>query len=619
VVRAWEASGRTAVPGDPAAAIRARVASLGPRAEALLGAAAVVGTRFEFELARAVSGLSGHDAMAALDAALDARLVDEDGRGHHFHHALGRDAIVQSLSPERRRALHAAVADALEERAAQPDAEPASEVIAWHRREAGQADRAVRHLVAAGHRAAERAGLAEASACFGAALEILDRDGAPADGGPERLEVLDALGRVQLALGELSGASRSFAAAAAAGGGDPPRLEQRARSRRLGALALAAGGLLSLADAELDAGLADAGAGAPDEVPALLHLRAQLRWHDGRHAEAIEAAEACAEAAARTGDADLLARGHDLAALARALGGRALPPLDDATRPEDRRRQDKAPEHPVDVHLVLWDRDLVAGPGREAVERCAAAMLERARQRGAPEAAASALLAQGTAALAAGTLDVAEAALRDALALFREAGASLGEALALERLGTAVGLGGRLDQGMDLVAHGVVAAERGLLRRHALTRLHAAEARNRLAAGAVYSAEDAIREGSESAARHGECVACDAAFRPEVVRVALARGRVAEAEAEAGQLEELARARGARGLAAVARLARGRVLAAQGKTGEALRAIVEARAGFLATGLVYEAGRCVRLARRLGASDAAQADLDAIVIVDADA
>jgi len=252
------------------------------------------------------------------------------------------------------------------------------------------------------------------------------------------------------------------------------------------------------------------------------------------------------------------------------------------------------------VHLVLWDRDLLGDRGRAEVERAASLLLERARHRGAGETAASALLGRGTAALAAGRLDLAEASVREALGLFRKTGSALGEALALERLGTILTVRGRLEPGLEAISAGVVTAERGLLRRHALTRLHAAEARNRLAAGALYAAEDAAREASASAALHGECVACDAAFRPEVIRVALARGRIAEAETESSQLEVIARHHGGRGLGALARLSRARVLAAQGRATDALAALGEARADLVATGLELEAGRCVRLASRLG-------------------
>jgi hypothetical protein len=182
---------------------------------------------------------------------------------------------------------------------------------------------------------------------------------------------------------------------------------------------------------------------------------------------------------------------------------------------------------------------------------------------------------------------------------------------------------GLLAEGLDAIDEGIVAAERGVLRRHALVRLHATEARNRLAAGALYAAEDAVREASETAARHGDCVACDAAFRPEAVRVLLLRGRIAEAEQEAAQLEEIARACGGAALAAVARLARARVVAARGLPAEALADLTGARAAFLSAGHRSEAARCARLEVRLRGAGAPVPEevqgLAALVTVDADA
>ena len=102
------------VPADPVVALRARVTRLGPRAEALLSAAAVAGRRFDFEVVRPVSGLSAHDAVKTLEECLAARLLDEDGSGYLFRHDLVRETLYDGLSPSRRSALHAAVADALE-------------------------------------------------------------------------------------------------------------------------------------------------------------------------------------------------------------------------------------------------------------------------------------------------------------------------------------------------------------------------------------------------------------------------------------------------------------------------------------------------------------------------
>ncbi len=307
-------------------------------------------------------------------------------------------------------------------------------------------------------------------------------------------------------------------------------------------------------------------------------------------------------------------------ALARTLAGEPPPPVADAIRPADRRAQDVAPEHPVDVHLALWDRDLLGDRTCAELARAAATLTERARLREAPDALASGRYGEGVVALAAGQLDAAEALLRGAREAFAMAGSGLGEALSLERLGTLLAQAGRFEEASALLAEGVVLAERGMLRRHALTRLHVAEVRNRLAARLVGQAESAWREASESAARHGECMACDAVLRPEAVRVALAFGRVDEADAEARMLAEVSRQRGGRGLQAITRFARARVQAARGRTEDALVSLAQARAGFLAGGLRYEAARTARLEARLrGSLPEAWRSLDALVRVDADA
>jgi len=603
------------VPADPAVSLRARVTRLGARAESVLSAAAVVGRRFELDLVQAVSGLTAHDTIRTLDECVGARLVDDDGGGFLFRHDLVREALYEALSPARRATLHGGVADALEASRAALDR---PELLAHHRRRAGQADRALRHLAAAGHRAAARACLAEALGFHAEALELAPKAGAPAE---LRRELLDAAGRAQLALGEVAGAARSFAQAARIVAAERPHDGgPRARLHRLAAAALAAGGHVGAALEGVAAGLAAAGEGADEERAALLHLSAQLHFHEGRSAETLAAAGACAAAAERAGDADLLARSRDMAALAQGLEGGALPAIEDAIAHADRLAQDVAPEHPIDVHLALWDRDLLGDRTCAELARAAALLSERARQRLAPEAVASGRYGEGVVALAAGQLDAAEGLLRDARETFRELGAGMGEALALERLAALCAQLGRFDEAFTLLGDGVVLAERGMLRRHVLTRLHVTEVRTRLAAGIVGQAESALREASESAARHGECVTCDAVLRPEAARVAIAFGRLEEAEAEARALEDVARQRGGRGLLAIARHTRARVLAARGTPEDALVPLAQARAGYLASGLRYDAARTARLEARLrGSLPEAWAALDALVKVDLDA
>ena len=601
VARAFKESGHLALPDSPAAAVRSRVARLGPRVEALLAAAAVAGPRFDLDVIRPVSRLAGSDVMQALEACLEARLVDEEGGGYHFHHSLVREAIYESLPPGRRLELHRATADAIEAGAAAGrGAGEVSEALGFHRRAAEQFDQAFRQLAAAGHRAAARGGTGEALSFYLRALELADAAHAS---GEERLEIHESAGRVQLVLADLGGAGRTFRAIAemSGPGGWRPDPSHRARARHLEAMGLIAAGRPAEAEPLLEAALAETAGGPDDEAAAVLQVRTFLAWHagDGRHAVAL--AERWAAESTRIGDADGAGRARQVAAMCRgeaprepsaACAGAGAEGLDE----------------PFEVHLPLWERALHGDRPFSEVEAAASRLSEWARSCGVARTAAVARAAEGALALEGGRWDVAEAALRDAAEQARACGFALGEAFALERLGVLLTARGRIDEAQSLLGAGLVAAERAVLRRHALVRLHASLARNRLAAGAHYAAEEWLREASETSARHGDCAICDGLLRPEAVRVALARGRVAEAESEAAAFLDVAGRRQGRTLASLARLARGRVLGAQRRAGEALATLAEARQGFLAVGAAYEAARCLAAqARALGAAGEGQA------------
>ena len=591
LARAFQESGHVEVPEDPAAAVRERVARLGPNVMALLEPAAVAGRRFQFEVVRPAAGLDPPDALAALDQVLEARIVDEDGGGYHFHNSLVREAIYGALPAARRLSLHRAVADAIEARAlASPTGvEDAAEELAHHRRAGDQPERAFVHLVTSGRRASTRAGLREANAFFEAALELADAAGAS---GPQRFELLQALGDVSLAQAELPGAVRAFDTASAISdmSGWCPAPGQRVSARRGAAVALLLGGRLADARAQLEAALADAGTGQDEERAQALHLLSQIDWHAGRAGDALESARRSGEEAQRAGAWALASRANDMATLAAAALGPSTPAPPEPVAP--------CPEQPFEVHLALWECSLLGDRSLSDLAAGVSAFAARAAQRQAPSAIALARAMEGTLAARAAWFDIAEPAFREAQRIFHAAGSALGEVFAFDGLAALYTARGRVEEAMAVLGEAVLVAERSTFRLHALTRVHATLARNRLAAGAVYAAEDAVREASELIARHGECAVCHALFRPEVVRVSLARGHVAEAESDVAEFEALAGRRGGRGLGALARQARGRVLAARGEHREAAAAFLEAAEAFDSLGTRLEAARALSLAAR---------------------
>ncbi len=481
------------------------------------------------------------------------------------------------------------MADVIEAQAAASPTgiEGAAEALAHHRSRSEEPEKAFSHLLSAGHRAGSRTGLREALGFFEQALAIVESGRCRVERSV-LFELLEATGRAQLGLGDLAGVARTFEAAA---GLRPlkaeftPSSSQRALAMEWSALGFITGGNLSAAEERLMTGLAGA-VGPKDERSGILHLLSELRWHAGDYSAALEAAQRSTDEAHQAGDGEMAQAGRDLAALAqRSLGVEpaAFAPASGTVRC-----------HRVfDVHLAFWERDLAGDRPRRQIEAGVALYGEWARRRRSAPGEALARTMEGALALASARWDLAEAALRDAVVLQRSSGSALAEAFTLERLGILLTARGRVEEGMSVLAEGVIAAERGALRRHGLTRLNASLARNRLVAGAVYAAEDCIRQASETAARHGDCAVCDAHFRPAAIRVALARGRIGDAEAESAQLEAIAVRRGGRVFEAIARAARAQVLAAQGRWHEAHSAAEEARQVFLSVDAVFEAARCL--------------------------
>lgn len=218
---------------------------------------------------------------------------------------------------------------------------------------------------------------------------------------------------------------------------------------------------------------------------------------------------------------------------------------------------------------------------------------EQARRMGARRAVALCRCFAGALDFQEGRWEAADVALREAIDLYRKIGAASGEALSLQRLGVLETARGCLDEAMTSFDEGVLAAERAIMRSHCLTRLYASIARNRLAAGDIATAEQYLQQGERTVRRHGCCLTCNALLLPEAVRVALALDRFEEAEAHVRQLEETTRRFSSPGWIAMARQARGRVLAARQKWDLAYDAFREAHQAFLAVQAVYEAARCL--------------------------
>jgi predicted ATPase len=172
-----------AVPASLHASLMARLDRLGPAKElAQIGAA--IGREFSQVLLAAVLRKSERELVSALERLMRAGLLFRNGIPPHatylFKHALVQDIAYGTLLRNRRHALHARIARALEETF--PDvAATQPEVLAHHFTEADLAENAVAYWQAAGQRAAERSAHAECLAHLYKGLALVRRVADPAE------------------------------------------------------------------------------------------------------------------------------------------------------------------------------------------------------------------------------------------------------------------------------------------------------------------------------------------------------------------------------------------------------------------------------------------------------
>jgi class 3 adenylate cyclase len=165
-----------ALPTSVQALLTARIDRLAPEDRKLLQAASVIGRRFESELLAAVAGAtsSGVEGRLAALATLDLVHRDEKAGDHVFKHALGRDALYDSLLSAPRRALHLRIAEEIERRSGNRLAEVA-EALAHHYSQTERTDKAFAYLAMAGAKSLGVYSLDEARSHFSSAIALLDK------------------------------------------------------------------------------------------------------------------------------------------------------------------------------------------------------------------------------------------------------------------------------------------------------------------------------------------------------------------------------------------------------------------------------------------------------------
>jgi predicted ATPase len=180
-----------AVPASLHASLMARLDRLGAAKE-VAQIAAAIGRDFSHRMLESVARKPAGDLSAALDRLVDAGLLFRQGlppdATYLFNHALVQDAAYGTLLRDTRRALHARIAESLEQQFSDT-AERQPEVVARHLTEAGLNERAAALWAKAGRRALARSALKEAAEQLARAQSMLGSLPATAERRREQIKL----------------------------------------------------------------------------------------------------------------------------------------------------------------------------------------------------------------------------------------------------------------------------------------------------------------------------------------------------------------------------------------------------------------------------------------------
>lgn len=185
------------VPPTLHASLMARLDRIGPAAKEIAQIGATIGREFSYELAARVAERPEGEIKETLGRLVEAGLIFQRGEPPRssflFKHGLLQDAAYSTLLRDRRRSLHARIAQAIEE--IFPEiVESQPEVVARHRTEAGLRKQAAVYWQRAGELALRRSAGSEALKHFSNALRLLEEMPDSAERWQQELDIRLGLG-----------------------------------------------------------------------------------------------------------------------------------------------------------------------------------------------------------------------------------------------------------------------------------------------------------------------------------------------------------------------------------------------------------------------------------------
>lgn len=344
-----------------------RISSVSRASLPVLGAAAVIGRSFDFDLVWKTGERGEDETLDALEELTSRGLIAESGEGrepsYDFSHGKLREAVYEGISPARRRVLHRRVAESLQ--CSGDDSGSEASRVAHHLRMAGKGSEAARYFALAGEHDRSVYANVEALSHFRAALRL---------GHPDVASLGESVGDLLTLTGDYEAARKSFEKAATLTdyGEDLARLGRKLGDvyQRQGAWAKAEGHYVEA--------LRVLGEGASAGIRARLYSDLSLLSHRrGDPAAATEQSGIAQELAAESEDPLTLARTHSVAAV--VARGRGDPTSAKEHLVRSLEASEEAGDFPVRVSalnnlsLVLFesgDAEAAIEPALEALELC---------------------------------------------------------------------------------------------------------------------------------------------------------------------------------------------------------------------------------------------------------
>ena len=181
--------------------IEIRFARLTAAARQAAAVAAVIGRPFDLALLREASGMAESETTGTVEELVRRGIFDAIGSDLKFAHDRFREVLYAQMLAPIRKALHAAVARALQHTAA-ADLTPHYATLAIHSREGEDWEGTQHYFYEAGLQALTPCALRAAADCFEQALQALARLPLTAERRERRMDICLGLHHAQIALGE---------------------------------------------------------------------------------------------------------------------------------------------------------------------------------------------------------------------------------------------------------------------------------------------------------------------------------------------------------------------------------------------------------------------------------